>query len=157
MTDPLLDFDRVDLSRVIADKAAILSRLQQRGTFEQLDGVLHCDHAANLVVGFKNILPSDWWVPDHIPGRPYFPGALMIEGSAQLCSYDFMIRNPTFTGFLGFGGVDSARFRLPVAPPCRLIYAARPVRMRSNLFIYSTQAFVDRALVYESQIMGITL
>jgi 3-hydroxyacyl-[acyl-carrier-protein] dehydratase len=157
MADLLIDFERLDLSRTIADKAAILAKLQQRGRFEQLDGVLHCDQAAQLVVGYKDVLPGDWWVPDHIPGRPFFPGALMIEGSAQLCSYDFMVRNPGFHGFLGFAGVDAVRFRRAVAPTCRLIYAARPIRMRSNLFLYAAQGFVERELVYEGQIMGITL
>ena len=89
---PLLDFETLDLTRTVATQAEILSKIKQRGRFALLDGVLHFGLEKPLIVGFKDIRGDDWWAADHIPGRPIFPGALMIEAAAQLASYDFMCR-----------------------------------------------------------------
>jgi 3-hydroxyacyl-[acyl-carrier-protein] dehydratase len=155
---PLIDFDAHDLSHVVAGRDAVRVHCRQRNRFEMVDGILLHDLPGELIVGFKDIRKSDWWAPDHIPGRPLFPGVLMIEGAAQMCSYDFMVRMPhQQEKFVGFGGVDDTRFRGVVEPDCRLIFVGKPLRMRETLFTYAAQAFVDRKLVFESQIIGVVL
>lgn len=157
-TEPILDFDSVPLGEVIAGKAEVLEVLKQRGTFEMLDGILHRDEEQNLIVGFKEIRADDWWAADHIPGRPLFPGALMIEGGAQLCTFDFLRRLPDRVGqFVGFGGLNNTRFRAAVEPDCRLILAGRVDRIRSRMFHYYCQGFVDRTLAFETEIMGVVV
>jgi 3-hydroxyacyl-[acyl-carrier-protein] dehydratase len=152
----LLDFEKLDLSRSVATHAEIYSVIKQRGRFALLDGVLHFDRASELVVGFKDIRADDWWAPDHIPGRPIFPGALMIESAAQLCSWDFMKRgtHPNET-FVGFGGLDGTRFRGIVEPGHRMIFAGTVKRSRSRMFTYVAQGFVERELVFETEVIGV--
>jgi len=58
---------------------------------------------------------------------------------------------------VGFGGVDGARFRGVVVPPARLYFAARPLRVRSSMFTYEAQGFVDGKIVMEAQILGVIL
>ncbi len=157
-TTPLVDFDTLDLSRTVVPMDEVRTVCKQRGQFEMLDGVLHFDLASDLIVGFKDVRSDDWWVPYHIPGRPVFPGALMIEGAAQLCTYHFIHRRPDLEGaFVGFGGLDRTRFRASVEPDCRLILAGRCSRIRSRMFTYAVQGFVDRRLVFESDVMGVVV
>ncbi|MCZ6597161.1 MAG: beta-hydroxyacyl-ACP dehydratase [Planctomycetota bacterium] len=156
-TAPLIDFEAIDLEQVVATKSEVQELLRQRGSFALLDGILHIDDDRRLAIGYKDVSGDDWWVPDHIPGRPLFPGALMIEAAAQLCSYDFIRRNPdwiTDDRFVGFAGVDRVRFRGAVEPSCRFTIVALVQRIRSNIFTYQTQGFVDRRLVFEAVIMG---
>ena len=61
----------------------------KRGTFAVLDHLAYVDQEAGLSVGVKSIRDDDWWAPDHVPGRPMFPGALMIETAAQIASHDY--------------------------------------------------------------------
>jgi 3-hydroxyacyl-[acyl-carrier-protein] dehydratase len=155
---PLIDFDAVDLSTVVATKEEILPSLKQRGTFEMVDGVLHHDRESQLIVGFKEIRGTDWWASDHIPGRPIFPGALMIEGSAQLCSYDFLHRRPDLAdAFVGFAGLNATRFRGLVEPDCRLVMVGKLHKMRKTMFTYGVQAFVERRMVFEAEVMGMVV
>ncbi len=156
--EPILDFDAIDLTKTVVEKAGILEVLKQRGTFEMVDGILHLDTEGNLIVGYKEIRADDWWASDHIPERPLFPGALMIEGAAQLCTFDFLQRRPEMVGqFVGFGGLNETRFRAAVEPECRLIMAGRVDRIRSRMFHYYAQGFVDRTLAFETQIMGVII
>jgi len=155
-SEPLIDFEKVDLARVVATREDILGKIRQRGRFALLDGILKFDGEKGLVVGFKDIRADDWWATDHIPGRPIFPGVLVCEAAAQLCSFDYL-RQHTLPegGFLGFGGMNETRFRGVVQPECRLVLAARPERLRSRMFVYVAQGFVEREMVFETEILGI--
>lgn len=154
---PLLDFETIDLSRVISGRDEIRKLLKQRGTFEMLDGILHFDAEGKLIVGCKDIRADDWWTKDHIPGRPIFPGALMIESGAQLCSYDYLRRCSDPSPFIGFGGLDNTRFRGLVEPGSRMIFAAEMRRIRNKIFMYYVQGFVDRQLVFETEVIGVVV
>ena len=154
--EPLLDLEKTDLSHVVATREDILKHIKQRGRFALLDGILDFGRESNVVVGFKEIRADDWWASDHIPGRPIFPGALMVEAAAQLATYDYLLRNPPKEElFLGFGGLDSVRFRGLVEPGVRMLFAAKAIRVRTRMFTYSTQGFVGGNLVFEGEIMGL--
>jgi 3-hydroxyacyl-[acyl-carrier-protein] dehydratase len=156
---PLFDFDKVDLSREVVDRSQLDKYLRQANRFAMLDGVLHEDIEGKLMIGYKDIRADDWWTEDHIPGRPMFPGVLMIEAAAQLSAYDFSAhRVPAEVPddkFVGFGGVDSVRFRGLVTPDCRLIIAATLRKNSRRMFRYETQGFVDQTLVFQSEIIGV--
>lgn len=155
---PLIDFDAVDISTPIASHDDIYAELQQAGSFALLDNVLHYSEENKLVVGSKGIRADDWWAPDHIPGRPLFPGALMIEAGAQLCTWDFMRRREDKGEvFVGFGGLNNTRFRGVVEPGATLVFAGSVLRIRKSLFTYSVQGFVDQRLVFETEVMGVVL
>ena len=155
----LIDFDALDLSEPVAGRQDVERYLPQRGRFSMLDGILHEDAERKLVVGFKEIREDDWWAPDHIPGRPLFPGALMIETAAQLSAYDYMkFRCDLPEGsFVGFGGLEGARFRAPVVPPCRFLVATFASRPRRTMFRYEAQGFVGRQLVFEGLVIGVVV
>jgi 3-hydroxyacyl-[acyl-carrier-protein] dehydratase len=155
---PLIDFETLDLSRVVVTGEDVREFCKQRGPFEMLDGLLYFDLEGKRAVGFKDLAPTDWWAAGHIPGRPIFPGALQCEGAAQLCTYDFMHRRPDLAGtFVGFAGMNKTRFRGIVEPPCRLIWVGEVQTIRTTMFTYYAQGFVDRKLVFETEIMGVVV
>lgn len=160
MHDALVDLAHLDLTRVLAGPNQIGEVCMQRGRLALLDGILHVDEEGMSSVGFKDVCSTDWWAADHIPGRPLFPGALMCEAAAQLCTYDFMMRRrkqglPPI--FVGFGGMENVRFRATVVPDCRLVLACKVKRIRDKLFTYASQGFVERKLVFEAEILGVVV
>lgn len=163
---PLLDLSTIDLDHVAVDRTQLDEYLEQRGTFAVLDHLVHVDIESGLLVGAKEIRDDDWWAPDHIPGRPMFPGALMIETAAQIASYDYTRNRLDDDGedrFVGFGGVDGARFRGVVEPPSRLLLTVQLVRAGSRMFRYAAEGFVVRdgvlqeKRVFEATVLGVLL
>lgn len=160
-TEPLADLASLDLSRTVVSKEEVYTVLKQSGRFALLDGLLHHDLANDLVVGFKDIRADDWWAEDHIPGRPIFPGALMIEAAAQTCSFDFYVRRPEARRlFCGFTNIDNTRFRAAVLPPSRFLIAGRVQRVRQFLFHYKLQGFLagqESQVAFEVDIKGMVI
>lgn len=154
---PLADLARIDLDQVIADHAQIYRLLQHAGRFALLDGVVHRDPEAGLIVGYKDIRADDWWAPDHVPARAIFPGALMVETGAQLASYDFLLRQEGEERFIGFGGLNETRFRGVVEPGVRMHFVSKLHRMRSTMFTYFVQGIVGEQLVFETEVLGVAL
>ncbi len=155
---PLVDLDTLDLSTPVVPIEEIRARCKQANRLALLDAIVHEDLEGRLVVGYKDLRADDWWAQDHIPGRPIFPGVLMIEGAAQLCTFDYVGRTGgTLEGFVGFGGVDGARFRGQAVPGQRLYWAVRAERLRKSMFTYSAQGFVDGAMIFESKILGVVV
>lgn len=153
---PLFDLNSIDTDTLVADKQAIYEILAHRYEFQQLDGIYLCDPEGNRIVGYRDVRDDEFWVRGHIPGRPIFPGVLMIETAAQLVSY--------FTGivdmrdrFLGFGGVDGVKFRGTVVPGQRILMLGRMVEVRRRRCSGQTQAYVDGRLVFEGKITGVWL
>ena len=156
---PLANLASLDLSRTIVSKQEMQKVLRQRGRFAIVDGVLYLDPSKDdVIVGYIDVRKDDWWAEDHIPGRPIFPGMLMVEASAQLGSYDFFHRRPERASeFVGFMGIGATRFREIVEPDCRLILVGKPGRVRDKLFTYDFQGYVDDRRAFETQITGTVL
>ncbi len=152
-----VDLATLDFTRPYAPKAQIYTLLKQAGRFALLDGVVRFDQTEPMSIGFKDIVADDWWAADHIPGRPIFPGVLMIETAAQLGSWDHLMRHPEQRGFIGFGGLNDTRFRGQVEPGHRLVFVAREKRVRSKMFFYSVQGFVENDLVFETEVIGVVM
>ena len=141
---------------VSVDKDGIYAVNPHRYEFQQLDGIFWVDRPAGLIAGYRDLQQSDFWVRGHIPGRPLFPGVLMIEAAAQLVSY-YMMSHYRDRGFLGFGAVTDVKFRGSSVPGDRIILLGKMLDDRPRRCVGATQAFVKGQMVYEGLITGMWL
>lgn len=149
----ILDPATLDLTRLIADRAAIERVNPQRGEFELIDGIVYCDEETRIFAGYHDVRSDAWWTRGHIPGRPLFPGVLMIEAAAQLAGYLYKSMFPEIK-FIGFAGVDKVKFRGTVEPPCRLVLIGRSTQLKARRTISQVQGFVGSTMVFEGEITG---
>jgi 3-hydroxyacyl-[acyl-carrier-protein] dehydratase len=150
---PILDPAKLDLENPIHGPEKVEQVNPHRFEFRLIDGIVHMD-AENLVyAGFHNVRSDAFWVRGHIPGRPLFPGVLMIEAAAQLASF---MHHSWFASdaFLGFIGVDKVKFRGVVQPPSRLVLVGRGKVMKPNRMLCDSQGFVGGTMVFEGEISG---
>jgi 3-hydroxyacyl-[acyl-carrier-protein] dehydratase len=152
---PLVDLSTIRFDKVLVDRDGIYKVNPHGFEFRQLDGIYALDRRNGTLVGCREVRDDEFWVRGHIPGRPIFPGVLMIETAAQLVSY-YVMSDPSSPrgGFLGFGGVDGVKFRSAVVPGKRIIMVGKMIEMRPRKITGATQGFVDGQMVYEGTIMG---
>ena len=151
--EPLVDLAEIDTTKLVADADRIGAVNPQRFEFALLDGVCLLDYERGLIAGYHDAREDAFWVRCHIPGRPLFPGVLMIETAAQLVSYYVASKHPE-RGFLGFGGVEGVKFRGVVVPGQRIVMVGKLVESRRRRCIGDTQGFVDGRMVFEGRITG---
>lgn len=148
-----LDPASLDFDHVVAGRAEIDKENPQRHEFCLLDAVVHLSLEDKTFAGYVDLTPEDWWVRGHIPGRPLFPGVLMIETAAQLSCYSYKQYLET-DSFLGFAGVDEVKFRGTVEPPTRFVIIGKALQVKARRMITNCQGFVGSAMVFEAQITG---
>ncbi len=152
----IFDPDALDFGAVVADRAAIMNALPHREEFQLLHAIVLWDSDEKICAGYIDLSPTDWWVKGHIPGRPLFPGVLMIEVAAQLCSYAQRLESGSST-FAGFAAADEVRFRGIVEPPARFVVISKILKTRQRRFDSAAQGFVDGRLVFEAKIAGMAV
>jgi len=151
----LLNLEEFDLDTMQVNKEGIRRVNPQRFEMEQLDGIVAIDTDAGYAIGFRDIKADEFWVRGHIPGRPLFPGVLMIEAAAQLSAYHYKVAMQSDEDrFVGFGGVDAVKFRRSITPPAKLYILARCVEMKTRRAIFDTQGVSDGKMVFEARITG---
>jgi 3-hydroxyacyl-[acyl-carrier-protein] dehydratase len=153
---PFVDLQSLDPNRLVVDREGVYRICPHRFEFQMLDGILMVDRAEALIVGVKTIRPGEFWVRGHIPGRPIFPGVLMIETAAQLVSY-YAGSDPDYAkpgAFMGFGGVTDVKFRGAVGVGDQIIMIGKIIDIRSRRFVGSTQGFVRGQMVFEGIVTG---
>ena len=159
MPPPLLfDLLSIDLqAKPIFDKEAICKVNPQRFEMQHLDGILWWDKDKRLILGYKDVTEDEFWIRGHIPDRPLMPGVIMIEAAAQLSSF-FMRQMYELKGFIGFAGINSAKFRSIVEPGQRLYLLGHITKFKrrkdsAHVTTY-VQGVVEGSIVFEASISG---
>lgn len=105
------------------------------------------------IKGYKNISFNEPCFTGHFPGKPIFPGVLILEALAQVA------------GILGFksvgnsdelylyAGIDKARFKRPVVPGDRLDMQIELLKERRGIWKFHGLATVDGKEVCEAEFM----
>ncbi len=159
MPPPLLfDLSSIDLqAKPLFDSEAICKVNPQRFEMQHLDGILWCDKDKSLILGYKDVTDDEFWVRGHIPGRPLMPGVIMIEAAAQLTSF-FVKQIYEVDGFIGFAGIDSAKFRSTIEPGQRLYLLGHITKFKcrrdTSHVTTRVQGVVEGNMVFEASISG---
>ena len=159
MPPPLLfDLSLIDLkAKPLFGKEAIGKVNPQRFEMQQLDGILWYDKEKFLILGYKDVTEYEFWARGHIPSRPLMPAVIMIEAAAQMSSF-FIKQIYEEKGFIGFAGIDSAKFRSTVEPGQRLYLLGHIIkykhRKRTTHVQTSVQGVVNGTIVFEAVVSG---
>ena len=150
----LFDLSQIDLKvQPIFDKEAIGKENPQRFEMQHLDGILWYDKEKYLILGYKDITENEFWIRGHIPGRPLMPGVIMVEAAAQLLSF-FVKHIYELDAFIGFAGIESAKFRSPVVPGQRLYLLGHIIKFGGRKYTAYIQGVVDGTMVFETTVSG---
>ena len=152
----LFDISEIDLDQVLYGPDYIESYNPHRGFMRMLDGIIFEQEEPPRAMGFKDIKEDEFWVPGHIPGRPVFPGVLMIEAAAQFASY-LTMRLFEKVEFIGFAGVTYVKFRGQVVPGDRFYLLIEGTNMKPRRSICKAQGVVNGQLVFEGTITGMPI
>ncbi len=143
----------------VADIQRIMACIPHRYPFLLVDRVVEID-GENSGIGIKNVTMNEPQFTGHFPGRPVFPGVLMIEAMAQTAGV--LVVNargsddPAVTSVL-FTTIDKAKFRKPVIPGDTLRFHLTKVTRKRNLYFYRGEARVDGVLVAEADLSAMVV
>jgi len=144
----------IDLTKIVFNKQEIEEVNPQRYEMQHLDGIIWYDKEKFLILGYKDITEKEFWVRGHIPGRPLMPGVIMIEAAAQLSSV-FIKRVYQKTGFIGFAGIEDAKFRKPVEPGSRLYLLGCITGYDRKKYTCVAQGVVNGIMVFDAVLSGL--
>ena len=131
----------------------ILELLPHRAPMLMIDRVLEIGE--NYIRAEKLVSSAEPAFAGHFPGRPIFPGVLIIEAMAQAAGIWASVSSPALREKLSvLAGVDDVRFRRQVVPGDVLVLEARALAARSKLSKFEAKATVAGELVAEAILLA---
>ena len=135
----------------VMDIVEVQSILPHRYPFLLVDRVVEFE-PGQRAVGLKNVTINDPYFQGHFPGRPIFPGVLIVEALAQLGGV-LAIRSSSVEGspIVYLTGIDKAKFRKPVIPGDQIRLEVEVIKRRPPFWKMQGKAFVGSDLVCEAE------
>ena len=137
---------------IIMDVIEVQSILPHRYPFLLVDRVVEFEQGRRAV-GLKNVTINDPYFQGHFPGRPIFPGVLIVEALAQLGGV-LAIRSSSVEGspIVYLTGIDKAKFRKPVIPGDQLRLEMEVINDAATVLEDTREGFVGSDLVCEAEL-----
>lgn len=129
------------------DIQEIFELLPHRYPFLLIDRVIDYKEGETLHA-IKNVTVNEPIFTGHFPGKPIFPGVLILEAMAQAAGILGFKTLPNAANDLYlFAGIDNARFKHPVTPGDTMHFHVKFVKERRGIGMFSGEVFVDGKLV----------
>lgn len=133
----------------------IQSVLPHRYPILLVDRVLEME-PRKRIVAIKNVTINEPVFTGHFPGRPVFPGVLLIEGMAQAGGLLLLQEIPDREGkLLYFASIENARFRRPVVPGDQVRYEIEVIKLRKTYCKLTAKALVDGEVAAEAVLSSV--
>jgi 3-hydroxyacyl-[acyl-carrier-protein] dehydratase len=137
------------------DLPQILRILPHRAPFVLLDRVVDIQPRKSARA-IKCVTYNEPFFPGHFPGKPIFPGVMILEALAQLIGVLAYASEPFDSSqkIMYFMGIDKARFRTPVVPGDRMVLEVEVLQRKSNIWKCAGAAMVDEATCAEAELLA---
>ena len=140
---------------MVLDINQIKKILPHRYPFLLIDRVLDYENM-NYLIAIKNITMNEPFFQGHFPDKPIMPGVLIVETMAQAAAIlgELSMNEISPAGALYYlVGVDKVRFRKIVGPGDQLHIAVKFLKVRRNIWKFSTTASVDDTTVATAELL----
>jgi 3-hydroxyacyl-[acyl-carrier-protein] dehydratase len=132
----------------------ILKCLPHRYPFLMIDRIVEID-GDDSAVGIKNVTFNEPIFQGHFPGKPVFPGVLIIEAMAQtagavVIAYESTLGNSK--NIVLMLTIDKAKFRKPAGPGDQIEFHIKKLQRRRHIGKYYARAIVDGQLIAEAEV-----
>lgn len=130
----------------------ILELLPHRYPFLLLDRVT--DYVlGESIQAYKNITFNEPCFTGHFPGKPIFPGVLILEALAQAAGVLGFKTVGNSDDLYLYAGIDNARFKRPVVPGDRLDFSVTLLKEKRGIWKFHGVASVDGKDVCTAEFM----
>ena len=140
--------------RTVLEIDDILECLPHRYPFLMVDRIIDIDRDESAI-GIKNVTFNEPIFQGHFPGKPVFPGVLIIEAMAQTAGAIVIAHDAA----AGIGKsivlmltIDKAKFRKPAGPGDRIEFHIKKIHRRRTVGRYEARAMVDGVLIAEAEV-----
>jgi 3-hydroxyacyl-[acyl-carrier-protein] dehydratase len=144
--------DTLDPGKTL-DIARIMKLLPHRYPFLLIDRLIHVKGETSGTA-IKNVTINEPFFQGHFPGKPVFPGVLLVEAMAQTAGA--IVLENLGDGDAGklvfFMSIDKCRFRKPVGPGDQVHFHVKMIQKRAPVWKYAAEAHVDGKKVAEAEI-----
>jgi 3-hydroxyacyl-[acyl-carrier-protein] dehydratase len=137
------------------DIQGVLDLLPHRYPFLLIDRVIECD-CERSIHAIKNVSFNEPMFNGHFPGKPIFPGVLLLEGLAQaagLLGFKITQQKSEANDLYLFAGIDNARFKRQVVPGDTIHFHVTFEKERRGIWKFSGKAEVDGELAASAEII----
>ena len=140
---------------MILDIEEIRNRLPHRYPFLLVDRVVSIE-PGERILAYKNLSINEPFFDGHFPGKPVFPGVLLLEAMAQaagILGFVTMDKTPADGAIYYFVGADNLRFKRPCVPGDQVMLHASIVSERRGIWKFEVESRVDDALAASGTIL----
>ncbi len=138
------------------DIVEIMKYLPHRFPFLLVDKVTEITE--NGGKGYKNVTMNEWFFQGHFPGKPIYPGVLIVEGMAQCAGFIALkileAKNPENANkenLMYFMMIDKTKFRRMVLPGDKLEYEISIIKLGGKIAKFQGLAKVNGELCAEAE------
>lgn len=140
---------------MMMDIDEIRSYLPHRYPFLLVDRVVELIPGVSIVA-YKNLSINEAFFDGHFPGKPIFPGVLLLEAMAQaagILGFKSKNKTPADGSIYYFAAADELRFRRPCVPGDRVTLRATLLSERRGIARFAVSADVDGEMAASATIL----